>query len=92
MTVTVSYSGQVRAAAGVSDEKFEVPDGCALEQAVARLAASRGAALKSLLLDAAGRVQPALLLFVNDEQVMTGEAKMLMPGDRILLMAPISGG
>ena len=91
MTVTVQYSGQARKAAEIDSEKVDPPDGCSMAELLGKLAEKHGA-LREMLLTADGSVQPSLMLFLNDEQVMRGEAVAFKDGDGLMIVPPISGG
>ena len=58
---------------------------------VVRLAQSR-VALRGLLLGEGGAPQPALLLFVGDEQVAAGDRRPLKDGDVVTILSPMAGG
>jgi hypothetical protein len=51
-----------------------------------------GEAVRNLLVDGRGNVQPTLLLFVGDQQVARLEPRPLSEGDELTIMTPISGG
>jgi len=92
MRITVCYTGQARSVTGVPSEELSLNTAATLETAVKHVCAKHGENLRLLLLDASGTVQPTLLLFVNDEQVVRGETPALQEGDEVLIMVPISGG
>jgi molybdopterin converting factor small subunit len=82
---------QVRHAAGRSAEVVELEGPRSLSELVVRLAGSHPA-LRPLLLDGKGGVQPALLLFVGDEQVDALRSRPLRDGDVVTLLSPMAGG
>jgi molybdopterin converting factor small subunit len=83
---------QLKEAAGASAEQVEVgPDDTAAEL-LRRLAEAHGERLRGLLLDAAGRPQPTILLFHGDEQVRPDQALRLRDGDVLTLLSPMAGG
>ena len=92
MTVKVRYSGQARTAADAAGESLALDGAPGVPGLLRALAERHGEPLRAMLLDAAGALQPALLVFVNDEQVPRGEAPALKDGDEVTIMAPISGG
>jgi molybdopterin converting factor small subunit len=89
MIVVVRYLAQLKQSAGRSKEQVSVDGPCSVAE-LAGLLAQRHPALRSTLLDVAGRVQPTLLIFVGDEQAELG--RLLGDGDEVTLMTPIAGG
>jgi molybdopterin converting factor small subunit len=93
MQVTIQYESQVRRAAGIRSETIEVPDDSrSMSDCIRTVAAAHGGELKSILVNADGEVQPTLLVFLNDSQIVRGTESMLSDGDILTLMTPISGG
>ncbi len=92
MKVTVRYLAQARHAAGVASEQVELDDPCPAAELVLRAAERHGGALKALLLGADGTLQPALLLFVGDEQVGPEAECELKDGDVVTVLSPMAGG
>lgn len=92
MKVAVRYLAQLKPAAGGLGEQVEVPSPCSVEELLAHLAHRHGPALRDLLLDAAGRRQPTILVFVGDVQVAPGEPAQLRDGDVLTLLSPMAGG
>jgi molybdopterin converting factor small subunit len=88
--VEVSYTAQLRQAAGVASEAVDLDGPGTLRHLVERLGQRHGEALRRLVLDPAGSLQPTVLVFVGDAQVR-GDAP-LKEGDRVTLMSPIAGG
>jgi molybdopterin converting factor small subunit len=92
MRITVQYATQVKRAAGVGSETLDVPSSCGIADVVRLVAERRGEALRKLLLDDAGQVQPSLLIFAGDRQIGRSESVALRDGDVVTIMSPISGG
>jgi molybdopterin converting factor small subunit len=92
MHVVVRYLAQLKQAAGAAGEQVEVPSPCSVEGLLAHLGQRHGAALRDLLLDAAGKRQPTILVFVGDGQVAPGESAQLGDGDVVTLLSPMAGG
>ncbi len=92
MQVTVRYMAQLRSAAGLAGESIEVPGPATAFDIVQQVAARHGEALRRLLLAADGRPQPAVLVFVGDEQVLPADALPLQEGDVVTLLSPVAGG
>jgi MoaD family protein len=87
----VSYSGQARAAAGCGSEEFELPATATLRDLLLAIASRHGERMAELL-DFKNRGAPAVLLFVNEEQVSWEAPPVLKDGDEVMLLSPISGG
>ncbi|MEX0704821.1 MAG: MoaD/ThiS family protein [Planctomycetales bacterium] len=92
MHVTLEYAAQIKRAAGVASETFDLPEGGTVHDLLRRAAEAHGDGLRRLLFDAEGRMHPSLLVFVGDVQVRGSDAATLSPGDRITVLPPISGG
>ena len=92
MQITVQYETQVRLAAGVRSETVDVPDGSDVSTCVRSVAQIHGESLRNLLLTSEQYVQPSVLLFVNDSQVLSNDDSPLSDGDTLTFMTPISGG
>jgi molybdopterin converting factor small subunit len=92
MKVTVHYAAQIRQAASCASELIELDGPCSVAELVRLLAQRHGPPLCDLLLDRQGQTQPALLLFVGEEQVELGSAWMLRDGDEVTVLAPMAGG
>ena len=90
--LTIEYTAQLRRAAGVARETLEAHGDCALEELVRQLADRHGEELRRVLLDAEGRLQRSVLVFVNDQQVAEGSDMKLRDGQTVTFVAPISGG
>jgi molybdopterin converting factor small subunit len=48
--------------------------------------------LRPIVINAAGEIQPSLLIFLGDDQVVRDDTKELADGDTLTIMTPISGG
>ncbi len=92
MQITVQYEAQARRAAGVGSDTIEVSDACCVNDCIRRVADAHGEQLRSVLVDTNGEIQPALLIFLNDVQVVRQAEGVLSDGDTLTLMTPISGG
>ena len=92
MKIRVEYVAQIRDAAGCPNEGLDLPAGSAVQDAVRAVARARGGRLATMLLDAAGNLNPSALLFVGDEQVGWTDVRPLRDGDTVTLMSPLAGG
>jgi len=92
MRITLQYATQVKRVAGVGSETVEASAPCGVEDLVRLAVDRRGDALRRMVLDDHGKLQPSLLVFVHDRQVGRGETITLKDGDVVTLMSPISGG
>ena len=91
MTVTISYSAQVRAAAGTPVEKVDLPAPCSPAELVQYLCRLHEP-LRRVLLDGDGKPYASVLLFIGDEQVRWNTPRQVKDGDAISILSPISGG
>ncbi len=92
MQIQVQYSALIRKLADCGKETVEVDDGTSAQALITRLANERGDALARYLLGDDGRLQPAVLAFVNDTQVRWDDERSLRDGDVLVFMSAIAGG
>lgn len=92
MKIVVEYTAQVKKAAGVSKEEFEVNEGTTLQELVKKVAEQHGASLQSLLFPDSVDLHPSILLFVSNEQVLWDEPLTLDAHHVVTILSPISGG
>lgn len=91
MKITVRYSAQARHAVGQAEEALVLDASLSVRELLVRLA-ERHANLRRLLLTEQGDPQPALLLFIRDEQVGGDSGRRLSDGDVVSILPPIAGG
>jgi len=75
-TITITYTGQLAEAAGVSTEEFEPDPGATLGSLIDTLAGKHGHKFASLLRDDAGRLRSTLLVALDGTQA-TGDRETL---------------
>ncbi|MEX2286539.1 MAG: MoaD/ThiS family protein [Planctomycetaceae bacterium] len=92
MRVNVVYAAQVKRAAGVASDEFELKGPCTVAKLLSSIVETRGESIRELLLDASGSPRKSLLLFVGDNQVYADAHVELRDGDTVTIMTPISGG
>jgi len=92
MQVTVEYAAQIKRAAGVASESVDVEPNCSVQNLLSQVAAARGEALRNILFDDSGDLQPSILLFVGDDQIRWETPHQLHDRDVVTLLSPISGG
>jgi molybdopterin converting factor small subunit len=90
--VKVEYAAQVKKAAGIAADEFDMSGPCTLTMLLASVALRRGESVRELLFDASGAPRKSLLLFVGDTQAHPDAALELRDGDTVTIMTPISGG
>ncbi len=90
MQITIKYMAQLKQAAAVAGESVEVESPCAVENIVRLLAQRHGETFRRIVLDGQDRVQPALLLFVGEDQVRPDY--VFQDGDVLTILAPMAGG
>jgi len=92
MRITIQYEAQARRAAGVSSETIELMSDACANDCIRQVADAHGGQLRSILITQDGNVQPTLLIFRNDDQIVPDDQGQLSDGDTLTLMTPISGG
>ena len=94
MKLRVQYTGQLRTAAGRSEEEVELPEATNLAALLHQLASRLGKGALPHLLTPAGHPQSSLLVIVNDSAIPAPQtaATILRQGDVITLLPPIAGG
>jgi molybdopterin converting factor small subunit len=92
MHITVEYGAQAKQATGTGRERVELTLPETVRDLLPRLARRHGEALGRLLLTEDGEPQPALLLFIGDEQVPADGRRELNPGDVLTILPPMAGG
>ena len=84
MKITVTYMAQARDAAGTTSESVELGDGATVKELVAAVTGKHGESLEKIM------DHPSVILVVGDEQVPVD--RVLLDGDAITVLSPISGG
>jgi hypothetical protein len=92
MRITMKYMAQLKQATGLSTETIELECPCAPTSLVQQVVLRHGDAVRRLLLDAQGRLHPAILLFVGDEQVTPHEPHPFRENDVLTILVPMAGG
>lgn len=92
MLITLEYTAQLRRAAGCRSEQFDLPAGGTLLQLLHLAAENHAPEFRQQLFTLAGERQPALLLFLRDQQLPVEANPVLTDGDCVTIMSPISGG
>ena len=93
MKVCVQYTAQLRVAVGRAEDVVDLPAGSSLATVITHLTARLDVAAQHLLCPD-GRLQPSLLIAVNDAAVAARDAASfaLQGGEVITLLPPIAGG
>ena len=92
MKIRIKWLGQARAAADRDRDVFECANAPTIADVLSALVVTHGSTLQRLLLNEHGAPHSSVMLFVNDEQVVSGSATVLNDGDELTVMPPISGG
>ncbi|MCH9652224.1 MAG: MoaD/ThiS family protein [Planctomycetes bacterium] len=92
MKIIVEFTAQVKKAAGVSKEEFEVSEGTSLQELLKEVAEQHGPSLKPILFPDSDELHPSILLFVSSKQVMWDEPLTLESHHVVTILSPISGG
>ncbi len=92
MEVTVEYAAQVKRAAGIASETLPLDEGDSTRELLAAIADRHGQPLTDILLDADGKLQRSILVFVGDRQAREDAPLALADRDIVTILSPISGG
>lgn len=92
MRIKLEYTAQLKRAAAVAAETFEVDEGITLQQIVGNAAENRGEEFQAALFGEGNDLHPSILIFVNNLQVQWSDPLVLHDGSVITLVSPISGG
>ena len=92
MQIRIQYEAQLRRIMEREDDVLELSEPCSVAECIRQLAGKHEKSLNSVLLTDGGEVQPSLLIFVNDSQVLRDDPTPLKDGASLALMTPISGG
>lgn len=94
MNVRVEFTGQLQTAIGRADDRFDVPEGATVATLLSHLGAQCGEHARPHLLNAAGQMQPSLLVAINGTAFPSRQAgpTVLRDGDTVVLLPPIAGG
>jgi molybdopterin converting factor small subunit len=94
MSIRVCYLAQARKIAGVSEDITPWRAGLTLSAALDELAATRSPEFRAFLFRDDGRLQPTLLITINDQPVARSSAATaaLNDGDVVTMIPPVAGG
>ena len=94
MKLRIQYTGQLRTAAGRSEEQLDLPEPPTIPALLSQLACRLGDAAAPHLVTASGAAPCGLLVILNDTAIPTPHtaSATLQPGDTITLLPPIAGG
>jgi molybdopterin converting factor small subunit len=92
MKITIKYMAQLKQAAGVPQEVVALDEPCTVAQVIQLLVARHAPPFSRVLLDSAGNVQNAILLFIGEEQVRADSPRLLQDGELVTFLAPMAGG
>jgi molybdopterin converting factor small subunit len=90
--ITIRYEAQTRRAVGLDEEIIEMTAPCRVSDCIQHLANVHPESLRPIIINSSGHIQPSLLIFLGDDQVIRDDAQELSAGDTITIMTPISGG
>ncbi|MDG2382444.1 MAG: MoaD/ThiS family protein [Pirellulaceae bacterium] len=92
MKIKLQYTTQLKVALGLAEEEVSAADGCTLPELFSCLASTHGQPFTEHVLDAQGRLRPAIIVCVDDCQVEFSNDVVLHDGATITLLSAISGG
>jgi len=90
MKVTVHYLAQLRKAAGLATEQFDLASALTVGTFLRFLAGRRLDAFRNFIMADEERIHPSLLVFIGDQPAEVGT--LLRDGDAITLLTPMAGG
>ena len=88
MNIQVTFNAQLRDMLDCADGTFEIAEGAQIDALYEILRA--GPAQK--LFESNGKLMRAVIVFHNDQQVMSSDKPELTEGDRVNFLTPIAGG
>ena len=92
-TITVTYTGQLAALAGCSEEDVAVDEGATLGPVVDELSRRHGERFRDFLCDEAGQLRPTLLVALDGVQAQGDRGGLILDEvEEVMLMTPIAGG
>ncbi|HUG19859.1 MAG TPA: MoaD/ThiS family protein [Planctomycetaceae bacterium] len=92
MQIRMRYEAQARRACGIDEEIIELPESSRVSDCIRHVAQRHAETLGPIVLNADGEIQPTLLIFRGDEQVVRNDPGELTDGETISILTPISGG
>ena len=92
MNIHVRYFAQLKLAAGTAEETVALRPAMTLDGLLQRLAELHGEPLRQLLFHDNGTRRQSILVSIGDRQIPLGEKLELRDGERVTLLAPMSGG
>ncbi len=92
LTITLIYAGQLAGEAGTPEEEVEAVVGTPLTDLLRGTATRHGGKFEHLLFDEEAALRRALVVSVDDSQVMNPSSFTLEKNHDVFLMTPIAGG
>lgn len=94
MKLRIQYTGQLRTAAGLSEEELDLPESITLPALLQDLVTRLGESAAPHLLTPSGAPPCGLLIILNNTALPfpIPPSTILHPGDTITLLPPIAGG
>ena len=91
MKVKFNLWGQLKQAAQTDKIELDVDENSTMEDVFKKLALSGNEELQKIIMTG-DRINPTVLVFIDDEQVETGSDQKLDEDTEISLMSPMAGG
>jgi len=92
MMLVIQYVAQLKTAAGRPDDRVDLVAPQPVREVLAALAQRHGESFRQLLLTPQGTIQPALLLFLGDEQITPDAVVPRRDSDVLTVLSPMAGG
>jgi molybdopterin converting factor small subunit len=92
MQITIKYLAQLKQAAGITHETIDIELPCVPSTVLQRLSERHNDHFRRLLFDQDGKLHPAILLFVGQNQVRPDTPCIFREGDIMTILSPMAGG
>lgn len=91
MKILFSTNGQIRDVLGEERISLELPEHAGLSHVLEKVLRKLDQKAQMLLVDEKNKLQPGLMIIVNDEMVFEEEC-LFKDGDSLCILMPMSGG
>ena len=92
MQITIKYLAQLKQAAGITHETVDVESPCVPSTVLQRLTERHDDRFRRLLFDQEGKLHPAILVFVGENQTRPDTPYVFQEGDLVTILSPMAGG
>ena len=92
LNIRLTYTGQLAASASSKSEHLEISPKTTLGEVFRKVSVAQSDAFRDMLFDANGRLRKAIIVSVDDEQIIDPERFLVYANHDVLIMPPIAGG